>query len=66
MKIPAFKDRDPDIEGMRTALGLANIPLDYIEADYLYQILQAYKNKGVLFNLEDATRIREAHYEKWK
>ena len=60
------KDRKDEIEFIRMALNLAEMGINYCQADLIDRVLKELDKKGGQFNLNDGISIHHKWKEDWR
>lgn len=60
------KDRTKEIEYVRAVLNMVEIGITYTGADLIITVLDALKNKGDKFSIQDGVKISFDHKKKWE
>lgn len=60
------KDRTKEIEYVRAILNMVEIGITYTGADLIITVLDALKNKGDKFSIQDGVNILFDHKKKWE
>jgi hypothetical protein len=62
----SVKDYEEQKHYLLCALNLVGVKTDYITTDLIYVTIEKLKEKGGIFDLKDAVKIKIEHERKWE
>jgi len=61
-----IKDRDKEVEYLRMSCNMAELGIDYTQADLIIRVQKSLSELGDNFSVKDASKIMVEHREYWK